>query len=168
MNIAHIQQDPETAKHVAVIVGEGARELLAGRILRCGAYRFLIVMVVREYPEAPAPTIAVMLDCGQHPGQEGMVVHLAVEPLTDEEFATAVQHLLMLPRMLLGIDVEGVLLRINKSDGPASVSQQVASACNTVEMLAHAAEAALLRLPRSGAATEAQRYASELTRLTAC
>lgn len=166
MKIAHIDIDPATGKHLALIAGSGATDLQPGRALRCGAYRFEVLERVREYPEAPEPMIAVRLDCGQHPGQEGMVVHLHTEMLTDEEFAAAVQHLLMLPRMLLGIDVDGVLERINKCDAPAS--KEVAGACNTVEQLARAAQAALLRIPASMHAAEAQRYASELTRITAC
>lgn len=166
MKIAHIDLDPVTGKHLALITGDGATELQQGAKLRCGAYRFEVLQRVREYPEAGEPLLAVQLDCGQHPGTEGMVVHLATEPLTDEEFAAAVQHLLMLPRLLLGIDVEGVIARINGSDG-APASQEVAGACNVVEMLARAAQAALLRTPSSAAAADAQRYASELTRVTA-
>lgn len=166
MKIAHIDIDPTSGKHFALISGAGAPELQAGGVLRCGAYRFEVIERVRDYPEAPEPMLAVLLDCGQHPGQEGMVVHRHAEALTDEEFSAAVQHLLMLPRMLLGIDVDGVLARINRADGPAT--KEVAGACNTVEMLARAAQAALLRIPRSEAATEAQRYAGELTRVTAC
>ncbi len=166
MKIAHIDIDPVSGKHFALIGGTGATELQAGMVLRCGAYRFEVIQRVREYTESPEPMLAVLLDCGQHAGGEGMVVHKSTEPLTDEEFTTAVQHLLMVPRLLLGIDVEGVLDRIARADGPAT--QEVASACNTVELLARAAQAALLRIPRSEAATEAQRYAGELTRVTGC
>lgn len=164
MKIAHVSIDPEFGNHIAIITGEGTQALHGQTLLRCGAYRFMVTSRVRDYPEAATPTVAVRLDCMQHPAAADMVVHLADEPLTDEEFAAAVQHLLMIPRMLLGIDANGVLKRLRDVDGPSNMG--IASACNTVEQLAKAVEAALYKLPRLEAATEAQRYASELTKLS--
>lgn len=167
MKLAHVTLDPATAQHLALVTGEGIAAIRPRMILRCGAYRFEVLERAKEYPEAPEPTVALRLDVGQHPPHEGMIVHLAAERLTDEEFETAVQHLIMAERMLLGIDAEGVLARLQRAGMIKPIAAQMAGVTNTVEMLARAVQAALLRLPGSNRAGEVQRYASELTRVTA-
>lgn len=119
MKIEHVRLDPETGSYFAILSGLGVVEACSGSApgLRCGAYRFSVRQVVKQFPEASLPTIAVLLDFVDPP-QEGMVFHRDDEPLTDEELAVAVQHLLMLSRLLKGIDAHGVAARVSRALGP--------------------------------------------------
>lgn len=118
MRIDFARFDPDTGYTFIVASGTGVLEAChADAVLRCGAHRFVVQSVVSDYPEQPMPTVGLLVSSNDPP-TEGMVFHPAHEPLTDEELAAAVQLLLMIPRMLKGIDSHGIARRLLEAKEP--------------------------------------------------
>ncbi len=163
MKIDHARFDPVSGFTFVVASGIGVEQhFVDSSLLRCGAFRFRVECFVQSYPECAVPTVSALVS-GVDPPQEGMVVHPADEPLTDEELAAAVQHLLMLPRLLRGIDASGVaerLASLGSSPGP------MAPHAALLHSFADLVEGTVAGLPPLASFAEAERYKLEI--LKAC
>ncbi len=162
MKILHARLDPtaSTSFHFVVVQGEGAASLDTNTLLRCGAYRFRVVKPVEVFASAPVPTASLLLESADPP-TEGMVVHLAAEPLTQEELTIAVQHLLMLPRLLKGIDATGVHLRLEAASPMSPQATHLAYIlANFSKVIASATEDS----PLDAAVAELERYKDDILR----
>ncbi len=161
MKILHARLDPtaSTSFHFVVIQGVGAPDLGTNSLLRCGAYRFRVVKRVEIF-DAPVPTASLLLE-STDPPTEGMVVHLSTEPLTQEELAIAVQHLLMLPRLLKGIDATGVHLRL---EGAAPMSPQATHLAYILANFAKTIATATSESPFDASVAELERYKDDILR----
>lgn len=158
MKISHVSQDPQSSHYLVGLAGHyRAADYPVGSELRCAGYRFTIVESVASSEEHLA-----LLVSGDDPPQLGMVVHPAAEPLTDEELAAAVQHLLMVPRMLKALDALGVLRRLEQV--PDTETSEVRFAAIIVQNMA--LQVSRLILPTDNGLQEAERYKAEL--LGAC
>lgn len=154
MKIENVRTDPETGHAVVIVTGVGADQLSGGDRLRCAAYRLRVIEKVRDYPEAAEPTAALLVTGGDSP-KRGMVVHPIDEKLTAEELAIAVRHLLMVPRMLKGIDAALVLRRIvDRSSTPEGLA--------TLQSIAKVVLEATDQLPRDADLDHADRYVDDL------
>lgn len=153
MKISHCQQDVVTGHYLVGLAGPILVDCPVGSVLRCAGYRFKVESRVTASSEH-----LVLMVSGDDPPQVGMVVHLSSEPLTDEELTAAVQHLLMLPRMLKAIDAEGVLRRV------AEISDKEAAEVRFAAVIVQnmATQVNQLVLPTDAALQVAERYKAEL------
>ena len=159
IKVAHARIDEQTGLHFAVLVGPDAHSLKAGQCLRCAAYRFNIHQVVSSYPEAPNPTVGVLLQGFDEP-VDGMVLHLVSEPLTREELAAAIRHLAMVPRMLKSFDAAGVVTALDSATFDTPELQRVARVARVVRDLA--LELSRIELPFDVQMREVARYIEDV------
>ncbi len=161
MKIDHSRFDPTSGFTFVVASGLGVKEaFVPSSLLRCGAFRFRVEQFLQSYPECAVPTVSALVS-GVDPPQEGMVVHPADEPLTDEELAAALQHLLMLPRLLRGIDVAGVSERLASLAASPNV---MANHAALLQALADLVEGTIAGLPPLACFAEAERYKIDILR----
>jgi hypothetical protein len=161
MKIEHFRTDPETGASLTIIEGLGADKLRQGDCLRGAGYRFLVDRVVQTFPEAARPTTVVLLSGFDRP-RLGLVVHLEEEPLTAEELQAAVRHLLMVPRMIKGIDYR----KADEAIG-GSVEAGTSDAARTVRSIARALQRMAPDLPSDAELEHADRYVETLLRALA-
>lgn len=166
MKIEHVRLDPASGHTLTIIVGAPALEQCkAGATLRCGAYRFVVESFIQHYAEASIITVSVLLS-GRNAPVEGMLLHGVDEPLTDEEFAAALQHLLMVPRLLMGIDAAGVRSRLEATtlsiDRHSPLFQRVCLLAALTDSVSDTTDG----LPALSSLAEIEHYKSEI--LKAC
>lgn len=162
MKIAHSSLDPASGFYLVAVVGERLLEqCVVGAKLRCAGYRFSVEAVVADHSSAPVPSLALHVSCEDSP-QTGMVVHPADAPLTDEELAAAVNHLLMIPRMLKAVDARGVFDRLSGMSIEESIEVRFAAALVKNVAL----QISRMVLPTDNGLQVSERYKAEL--LKAC
>jgi hypothetical protein len=159
MNIEHVSLDIESGGYLVAITGTQSITLEPGSRLRCAAYRFVVVEVKDKFPDT---TVCTALLAGPHRPTLGMCVHFANDPLTVEEVQAAIRHLLMLPRMLLGIDCETLAQELEalKSTDPVMIES-----VHTLWQVARAGVEATKLLPQSFKLTELERRQAEVVDL---
>lgn len=164
LKIVHADFDPSSSTYVVAFTGERlVEQVFHGAQLRCAGYRFAVDEVVASHLDQPIPSIVARL-LGDESPQLGMVVHPANAPLTDEEMAAAVRHLLMIPRMLKAVDALGALRRLAKSADIGNPEVRIAAI--QLENVALQVSRILNALPTDRAMQQAERFASEV--LQAC
>ncbi len=170
MLIAHTSIDPDSGSNRAVISGVGIEALTPGQTLRCAAYRFQIVEVQRLFSDPGTVPTAVVLLAGLHRPINGMQVHLVSRPLTVEEVEQAVRHLVMVPRLLLGLDaatISQTLAHLITTEERLQDDSPLAVAARALEKVARATAEATLALPAQVELDEIGRVTAELTDLIA-
>ncbi len=160
MKIAHSSFDPRSGLYLIALVGVIPDSVLErGVALRCAGYRFSVSELVADHRTEPSPSVVLRVASEDAP-TVGMVVHPADEPLTDEELAAALQHLLMIPRMLKAVDMRGVTNRMLHV--PVTLTEEVRLAAVLFHSLALQLDR--LQLPSDEMVQNAERYKAELLR----
>ncbi len=165
MQIAHVAIDPQSGSNRVVLTGAGIASVRVGQILRCAAYRFNVVEVEKLYDDPGQEPSLVVLLAGSHRPLLGMQVHQSSEPLSVQETETAIRHLLMLPRLLLGMDSRAIRNRLDRLTSTEEVLQgdsPVAVAARALLQAARAAAEATISLPEQHRLEEALQHQPEL------
>lgn len=168
MRVDSVRFNEETGRFRAVLVGpDVAREGLSrATLLRCGAYRWKLCEPLQFYEatDRSPPALAADLE-GPNEPQLGMVTYPLERPLLNEEVASHLQHLLMVPRLLMGIDSLGFGERIAKLRAQGiALDPDVAKSLEALEDLALEVTRLTDKLPALNHFTEADRIKPELLR----